>query len=171
MTTPATWSFTTNAATTLYSLIPATTTPNTASVASTATATVGLTFFSTTAGSITAVRFYAGPTNTGPQPVALWNSTGTTKLGTGTSTDTGTGWRTVNLVTPVAIAANTNYVVTYTAPAGGYSLTSNDLLLPRSTGVIRTRTGAGRLGSGTGFPTATNNNNYFVDVVLSVPNA
>ncbi len=171
MAAPATWSFTTNDPTTTYSLMSTTTTPATASVATTATSTVGLTFYSAASGSVTGVRFYAGPANTGPQPVALWNSAGATKLASGTSTATGTGWRTVMFASPVAITSGTTYVVTYTAPAGGYSVTNNDLLLPRTSGQVRTATQAGRLGSGTGFPSTRNYNNYFVDVLVAVPNA
>ena len=175
MTSPVTWSFTTNPPFTSYSMFSATATPDT-TVTTTAATTLGLKFSSTTAGSVFGVRYYAGTGNTANQPVALWNSAGTTMLASGTSTGSTTpGWRTVTFATPIAIAANTTFVVTYTATAGRYSTTSNDLLLAKSSGVLRTASGAGMIKAGTGFPSGTSTvnswTNYWVDVVFGVPNA
>ena len=50
----------------------------------------------------------------------MWSSTGQL-LATATFTnETASGWQQVNLATPVAITANTVYVVSYHTP-GGYS--------------------------------------------------
>ena len=71
---------------------------------------------------------------------------------------------------PVAISASTTYLATYTAPAGGYSVTTGDLATARTSGTVRSAARAGRLISTTGVVT-TSNDNYFVDALVAVPNA
>jgi methionine-rich copper-binding protein CopC len=85
---------------------------------------VGLKFRSDTAGYITGLRFYKGAGNTGVHVGHLWSSTGTL-LGTAAfANETATGWQQVTLSSPVPIAANTTYVVSYLAPNGHYAFTS-----------------------------------------------
>jgi hypothetical protein len=79
---------------------------------------VGMKFTSDVSGYITGVRFYKGSTNTGTHLGNLWTSTGTL-LATVTFTDeTASGWQTAYFPSPVAIVANTMYVVSYHAPQG-----------------------------------------------------
>ena len=82
---------------------------------------LGLKFSSDVAGYISGIRFYKGPENTGTHIGYLWTSTGTL-LASATFTDeTASGWQQVNFSTPVAIAANTIYIVSYFAPNGYYA--------------------------------------------------
>ena len=82
-------------------------------------------FTSSTAGYITGIEFYKGPTNTGSHVAHLWSSTGTL-LGTASfSGESATGWQTATFTTPVAIQANTTYVASYYAPNGNYAGDSN----------------------------------------------
>ncbi|WP_156952343.1 N,N-dimethylformamidase beta subunit family domain-containing protein, partial [Bradyrhizobium sp. WSM1743] len=68
---------------------------------------VGVKFTSSSAGQITALKFYRSPGDTGTDLLDLWSATGT-KLASATFTNTtATGWQTVTLATPVSIAANT----------------------------------------------------------------
>src|SRR5262249_16045730 len=70
---------------------------------------VGMKFSSSSAGQITALKFYRSPGDIGSDLVDLWSSSGT-KLASATFTNTtATGWQTVSLATPVSIAANTTY--------------------------------------------------------------
>ena len=71
------------------------------------------------AGSVTAVRYYASSVNTG-RTVKLWAPDGS-QVGTATTTQTGTGWRTATFSTPVAIAAGTTYTASYYAPVGRWA--------------------------------------------------
>src|SRR5450759_801403 len=78
-------------------------------------------FRSDVAGAVTGVRFYKAAANTGTHTGNLWTSTGTL-LGSVTFTnETASGWQQANFATPIAIAANTTYVVSYYAPQGHYA--------------------------------------------------
>ena len=68
------------------------------------------------------MRFYKGANNTGTHVGKLWTSTGTL-LGQVTFIDeTATGWQQALFSSPIAIDANTTYVVSYFAPNGGYAV-------------------------------------------------
>lgn len=155
-----------------------TATPATVSVNDPSAVELGLKFRSDTAGTVTAVRFYKGSTNTGVHVGNLWSSTGT-KLGTVTfSGETASGWQQMNFASPISIAANTTYVISYYAPSGRYSANSAAFA---STGVdnaplhaLSNSAGSGngvyRYGAGGGFPNSTfNSTNYWVDLVFTVP--
>ena len=85
--------------------------------------TLGVSFTSEVAGTITGIRYYKGPTNTGTHVGSLWSSTGTLLASATFTGETGTGWQQVKFASPVTIAANTKYVAAYFAPAGHYSET------------------------------------------------
>ena len=75
-------------------------------------------------GYVTGVRFYKGAGNTGAHVGSLWTSTGT-RLATVTFTnEAATGWQTATFANPIAISANTVYVISYYAPNGHYASTS-----------------------------------------------
>lgn len=142
----------------------------------TASVELGLKFRSDTGGLVTGVRFYKGPNNTGTHVGKLWSATGTL-LGSVTFTnETASGWQQANFASPIAIAANTTYVVSYLAPVGRYSITAgaftsaavvNGPLRALQNGTdgangvyLYTATGA--------FPTQSfNASNYWVDVVFA----
>src|SRR5207237_702588 len=84
-------------------------------------AELGVKFRSDTAGQITGIRFYKGPTNTGTHLGNLWTSTGTLLASATFTGETATGWQQVSFATPVAITANTTYVASYHTNVGGYA--------------------------------------------------
>ena len=170
------WSFTTtNAAAQSFSFWTDATTPGTASDADNSAVELGLKFTTDTAGSVTGVRFYKGPSNTGTHVGHLWTSTGTL-LGTVTfQGETATGWQQALFATPIAVSANTTYVVSYFAPAGGYAVNSNFFTSSGlDNGVLHAPSdgsaggnGVYAYGSGGGFPSNSfAASNYWVDVVL-----
>ena len=137
---------------------------------------IGMKFRSDVAGTVTGVRFYKAAANTGAHTGHLWSSTGTL-LGTATFTnETTSGWQQANLATPVSIAANTTYIVSYFAPNGHYSANNNFFT---SAGVdtpplhalrsgVDGLNGIYRYGSASAFPNSSwANSNYWVDVVFS----
>jgi len=140
---------------------------------------LGVKFRTTVAGSITAVRFYKSPANTGTHTGSLWSASGT-RLATGTFTDeTASGWQQLNFATPVTVKANTTYVASYFAPNGGYSFDStfanSDAGLAPLTG-LKTGTDGGNgvyhYGSTSAFPSSqASGSNYWVDVVLDTSTA
>src|SRR5208282_4771994 len=75
-------------------------------------------------GTVTGIRFYKGPTNTGTHVGSLWGASGQLLASATFSNETASGWQQVNFSTPVAITPNTTYVAAYLAPNGEYSVTT-----------------------------------------------
>jgi hypothetical protein len=181
--TATAWSFTTAAATPPPSGCPctiwaATATPDVPSDSDTSAVEIGVKFRSDVAGQVTGVRFYKGAGNTGTHIGHLWTATGQL-LGTVTFTgESASGWQQATFATPVTIAANTTYIVSYYAPNGRYA---GDVGYFATSGVDRgplhaLRDGADgpngvyRYGTGGGFPSDTwQSANYWVDLTF-VPN-
>ena len=162
----------TPAATSIFSASAA---PTTFATSETRSIELGVKFRSDVAGFITGVRFYKGTDTTGTHTGTLWSSTGT-RLATATFTsETASGWQQVLFSTPVAITANTVYVVSYHSNVGRYAYTYNTFA---SAGVdngplhalkagVSKGNGVYRYGSGPVFPRSSyNSSNYWVDVVF-----
>jgi hypothetical protein len=138
---------------------------------------VGMKFRSDVNGAVTGVRFYKGSTDSTTHTGTLWSSTGTL-LATGTFTGgTASGWQTLNFSSPVAINANTTYVVSthsggpYYASAGYFTPAGFDTppLHALKDGVDGPD-GVFVYGAGGVFPNLANSGaNYWVDVMF-VPN-
>jgi Domain of unknown function (DUF4082)/Bacterial Ig-like domain len=100
------------------SIFPASAAPTSFATSDASSVELGVKFRSDVAGTVTGVRFYKGSGTTGTHTGTLWSSTGT-KLATVTFTsETATGWQQAMFSTPVAITANTVYVVSYHSNAG-----------------------------------------------------
>jgi hypothetical protein len=84
---------------------------------------LGVKFTSDVSGQVTGVRFYKAGTNTGTHIGSLWSSTGTMLASATFSSETASGWQTVQFASPVNITAGTTYVASYFAPFGHYSFT------------------------------------------------
>jgi hypothetical protein len=137
---------------------------------------VGVKFTSSVAGQITALKFYRSASDTGSDLLDLWTSTGT-NLASATFTNTAaSGWQTVNLTTPVTIAANTTYVASYhttgayvaTDPYFTADVASGPLTAPLTTAAggngVYAYGGTDSVGL---FPTNSfNASNYWADVVF-----
>ena len=143
--------------------------------ADTSAVELGMKFRANVDGYVTGVRFYKGTGNTGTHLGRLWDSAGSL-LASATFTDeTASGWQQVLFSGPVAVTANTTYVVSYYAPGGRYSLNSgffsnagvdNGPLQALRDGVDGPN-GVYRYGTGGGFPSNTwQAANYWVDVVF-----
>ena len=133
---------------------------------------LGVKFQAATPGTITGIRFYKGPQNTGPHVADLWSATGNL-LATATFTnETASGWQQVNLSTPVVVTAGTTYVVSYHTN-GFYSYDANYFNTAHTNGsltALASGTSGGNgvfaYGSSDLFPTNTVGSNYWVDVVF-----
>jgi hypothetical protein len=135
---------------------------------------LGFKFRADVAGSITAIQFYKGPSNTDPHEVHLWTSTGTLLASANSTNETASGWQTVPLAQPVSITPGTTYVASYHSD-GFYSASpdffaadvlSGHLLAPSSSS--SGGNGVYAYGASGTFPTNTHNsNNYWVDVVFN----
>ncbi|MEU6352779.1 DUF4082 domain-containing protein [Streptomyces sp. NPDC047072] len=159
---------------------PATSVPGTVNAGDGGPLELGVKFRTTTAGSVTGVRFYKSTANTGTHTGSLWTASGT-RLATGTFTnETASGWQQLNFATPVTVKANTTYVASYFAPNGGYSYdggyfsNSGAGLAPLTALQSGTDGGNGvyKYSSTSAFPSsASSGSNYWVDVVLDTSTA
>lgn len=145
--------------------------PQTAAVTNdSAAVTLGLTFYSDTAGSVSGVRFYKGIHNTGTHVGTLWTGAGAKLAEVIFAGEKPSGWQQANFSTPISIAARTNYVISYLAPKGYYA---DDQSYAWSTvnaaplHVVGSSPGAYAYGSTPTFPTGTwNRSNYWVDLIF-----
>ncbi|MFE2480149.1 DUF4082 domain-containing protein [Streptomyces sp. NPDC059389] len=158
---------------------PAAAVPGTVNAGDGSAVELGVKIRSSAPGSITGVRFYKSPANTGTHTGSLWSSSGQ-RLATGTFTnETASGWQQLNFASPVPIKANTTYIASYFAPNGGYSFdntfaTADAGLAPLT--ALRSGTDGGngvyRYSGTGGFPsTAASGSNYWVDAVLDTSSA
>jgi methionine-rich copper-binding protein CopC len=178
LTAPVSWSFTT-VPTGGLTVFAASSVPTDITDPDTNAVELGMKFESSVAGLVTGVRFYKGTTNTGTHIGNLWSSTGTL-LATVTFTgETGSGWQQANFSTPVAIQANTEYVISYHTNGGHYSADSEYFATSAITnGPLSAYANSVTGGNGvytysasSAFPSSTYQaTNYWVDVVFT-PNA
>jgi len=175
------WSFTTAAAPTPPGTCPCSiwapsAVPNPVDDNDPASVELGTKFRSDAAGYITGARFYKGSANTGTHTASLWTGTGT-KLASATfSGESASGWQQVLFPTPVQIAANTTYVISYHAPNGHYAAPDgyfasagldNGPLHALASGVDGPN-GVYTYSTASTFPTQTfQGEAYFVDVVFN----
>jgi hypothetical protein len=135
---------------------------------------LGMKFTSDVAGTVTGLRFYKYAENTGTHVGNLW-SVGGTLLGTVTfSGETASGWQTATFTTPIAIVANTTYVISYHTSVGRYASTENGFATAIDRAPLHAPSSAASggngvylYGAGSGFPNQTwNGSNYWVDVIF-----
>jgi hypothetical protein len=138
---------------------------------------VGVKFRTAQNGTITAIRFYKGPGNSGTHTGSIWNAAGTKLASAVFINETVSGWQEVRFTTPLAVTANTTYIASYLSSSGGYSSTPGYF-----TNAERTSGALTALQSGTdglngvyryngGFPSSSwNGSNYWVDVLFKPAN-
>jgi hypothetical protein len=139
--------------------------------------TLGAKFRSDVSGSVTGVRFFKGVGNNGTHTGMLYTSTGTLLAQATFSGETASGWQQANFSNPVAIAANTTYIVAYFSTTGyaddqaffASSGADNGVLHALRSGVDGLN-GVYAYAGAPQFPTQTwNNSNYWVDVAFTTP--
>src|SRR5206468_435716 len=104
-----------------FSVFSSTTIPATPADPDTGAIEVGMKFRTDVAGVITGVRFYKASTNTGVHVGNLWSSTGTLLATVAFANESASGWQQAIFSTPVAINANTTYVISYHTNVGHYA--------------------------------------------------
>ena len=148
-------------------------TPKTPDVLDGSALELGVKWRANTDGYVRGVKFYKGPGNTGTHTGTLWTAAGL-QLATGTfANETASGWQTLLFPVPVAVSANTTYVVSYLTPTGHFSVDNE--YFSRSSRYLEPLTGLqtgvdgknGVFRGGAGFPTveSQDGSNYWVDVV------
>ena len=173
------WSFTTvdttTTTTTSYSLFGAEVPSVSAATNDASTVELGVSFTPSSAGSVTAIRFFKGTTNTGTHVGHLWSSTGSLLATVTFAGETASGWQSAALSAPVALTAGQRYVVSYLAPQGNYAYTAGYFSVPKTSGPLAAAASTNGLylyGASGGFPTFSyQSTNYFVDVLFAVTTA
>ncbi|MBY0401943.1 DUF4082 domain-containing protein, partial [Myxococcota bacterium] len=150
-----------------------TTVPTAVSSGDTQAVELGMRFRSDAAGFITALRFYRSPSSTGPHSARLWSNGGTLLAEVPFTALTASGWQQQALPSPVPIAANTTYVVSYHTTSqyaldqGFFSSGFDDPPLRALANGVDGANGVYAYGPAGSFPTQTfNASHYWVDVVF-----
>jgi len=125
MPAPMTWSFTTEAAGTTFTVWPSSTVPGTTSKSDTSSVELGVRFTTDVSGYITGIRFYKGSGNTGTHIGNLWSDTGTLLATATFISESGSGWQQGLFNNPVAVVPGTTYVASYFDPMGHYAVDQN----------------------------------------------
>jgi hypothetical protein len=159
---------------TTSTLFNSTDTPSIVTVSDPQAVNLGVKFQASTNGTITGIRFYKGPKNTGTHIGALWTASGTLLASATFTNETASGWQQVNFSKPVSITANTTYVASYHTNTGEYSANGNYFANAHTNWLLTAPSSASIGGNGVYaysgsnvFPNNTYNaNNYWVDVVF-----
>jgi|GEM_PF-1988500 len=140
---------------------------------------IGLKFQTQIAGTVKGVRFYKAAANTGTHVGRLWSLDGTQLAQVTFSSESASGWQEALFSSPVAILANTTYMVSYYTPTGHYAVNGgyftsssfeNYPLTALQNGGPDGMNGMYKYGSGGIMPDSNfNATNYWVDVVFEVP--
>ncbi len=134
---------------------------------------LGIMFQTAAAGTVTGIRFYKNPWNTGTHVGNLWSTTGTL-LGSATfANETASGWQQANLTSPVTLTPGTTYIVSYHSSGGNYSADPNYFTAPRTSGPLKAPVNGGNSVFAYGaansvFPANSGGlDNYWVDVIFA----
>nr|QIO32460.1 DUF4082 domain-containing protein [Bradyrhizobium sp. 1(2017)] len=157
----------------IVSLFSSNPTPSVISVNDPNSVELGFKFQASSAGDVTGLRFYKGPSNTGTHTANLWNSTGTLLATTTFTNETASGWQQVNFPTAVTLTPGATYVASYHT-SGNYSVDPNLFSSAISNGPLTAPSSASSGGNGVYaygsnslFPSNTyNSTSYGVDVLF-----
>jgi hypothetical protein len=135
---------------------------------------LGVRFRAATSGTISAIRFYKSADNGGAHVGNLWTNTGGLLATVNFEGETASGWQQAQLATPIAVEANTLYVVSYHTQVGHYSFDGAYFAADRENGPLVAPASATAGGNGvftygaaSVFPSNSfNATNYWVDVVF-----
>jgi hypothetical protein len=153
-----------------YSIWSAAATPQTADVGDGNPVELGVQFTPAVSGTITGLRFYKGPLNTGTHVADLWSGSGSLLATATFSGETASGWQQVNFSQPVAVTAGTTYVASYHTNVGEYAADRGYFAAAYSSGPLQVPANGGvyAYGPAGSFPTGSyQGSNYWVDIVLS----
>jgi hypothetical protein len=123
---------------------------------------------SNTAGQITAIRFWKDASESGTHTGHIWSGAGQSLASVTFANETASGWQQQALATPLAISANTTYVVSVNTGNTFYVVTPSGLASQVINGNLSSVVGNDGVHGNSGtFPTNSwQNSNYFRDVVF-----
>jgi len=129
---------------------------------------LGVRLFSDRAGQVTALRFWKVAGETGPHVGHVWTPGGQLLASVSFASETSSGWQQQALPAPLAISANTHYIVSVNTSSNLFPGTVSAFTSELVQGNLHAPVGAnGLYGAVNVMPTATYaNTNYFRDVVF-----
>ena len=168
----ATWTFTTAAEDRPEGVCPCSlfadsTEPMLLEVPETAALTLGVRFAPSSAGTVTAIRFYKGPGNTGEHRGELWTAAGSRIADVTFPAETTQGWQTAVFDQPVRLDAGAEYIAAYTTSVGHYAYSIGSFDDPLVRGPLTAPENAGAYSYAGGFPGERSPGDYLVDVVFT----
>jgi hypothetical protein len=128
---------------------------------------LGVRVRSDVAGQVTGLRFWKGPNEDGPHLGHVWSGAGQLLATVTFSGESASGWQQQTLGTPVAIEANTDYVVSVTTgPNGNFAITLNAFANGFVQGHLQAPANGAVYSAPGAFPASTAPHNYFRDLVF-----
>lgn len=159
--------------TALQGSVLTTQTPATLNASDNTSYELGMKFQSSTAGHITAVRYWKASSETGTHTGNIWSASGTLLASVTFSGETASGWQVQQLSTPLAIQANTTYVVSVNVNSY-YVATNSGLATSVVNGSLSSVAGSNGVFASPAtsnpatFPMSSyQNTNYFRDVLFT----
>jgi Domain of unknown function (DUF4082)/Bacterial Ig domain len=136
---------------------------------------LGVKFQTSQAGTVSGIRFYKGPQNTGTHVGNLWSATGTLLASTTFINETASGWQQANFSNPVSLTVGATYIASYHTNPGFYSADINYFNVAHTAGPLTAPAtgssggnGVYAYGGNSSFPAKTfSASNYWVDVVFN----
>jgi len=130
---------------------------------------LGTRFTSTVSGQINAIRFWKSSRETGSHVGHIWSASGQLLASVGFVSETASGWQPQSLAAPLAVNANTVYVVTVNTGNAYYVTTRSGLATKIVNHELSSIVGNnGVIGSPGRFPVSDfSASNYFRDVVFT----
>jgi Domain of unknown function (DUF4082) len=138
--------------------------------------TVGVKFWSTKSGTVSAIRFYRATTNPGGYVASLYAASGSVLGSAKLAHESGPvpGWQVADFAAPISISPNTTYIAAYYMPStSNYQAVPYGLTQGATTGPLTAPASSTVGGNGTyvhrrAFPTtAWENANFLVDVLFT----
>jgi methionine-rich copper-binding protein CopC len=130
---------------------------------------LGTQFTADVNGVITGLKFYKSAANTGTHTASLWTAAGQLLATATFMNETASGWQQVIFSSPVAIAAGTTYVASYTTTSGHYSVSRSYFTSPFTSGLLHVPANGGvYIYGASGFPTSSyQSSNYWIDLLFT----
>ena len=133
----------------------------------------GTRFYTSVNGNVTALRFYKEAGMASTHTGDLWDSNGNLLATVTFTNESASGWQQANLSSPVAITANTPYIVSYIITGGPFGYTQSQFATQGvDNGPVHLYQDGvdgsnGVFSVGSGFPTDTwSSTNYWTDIVF-----
>ena len=130
---------------------------------------LGMKFVLARSGKITAIRYWKAPSDSGTHVGRIWSATGTLLASTTFTGETSSGWQQQQLASPLAVQANTTYVVSVNV-AGYFPATVMGLASAIVNGDIASIADGSNAVFGPPFAFPSNayrSSNYFRDIVFT----